>query len=358
MDKLRILTGSLQGAVVELIGEEITVGRSPDNAVCLDDESVSEHHATLTRRGQDWTVQDAGSATGTVVRGKKVRTAKLENGDMLSFGRIELHFEGAEKKLSLPSGQTVMPAPSSDTSWPLHQGARMPTRRIAFASAIYNVVQLLVFAAVAYGGYWMYQRLSSMGPEAESPSPSAARADLRALPPPAPAASVPVSAPVPDANPPAQTVAVQTTPAASTAVPVQPAPPATPATKPCVTCNRTGSISCRWCKEGQVDCPGPCLKLSRGVWQHMDVAGHDPKELWQKFYNKHGGYMAWSQGHVGQIIEMQNGEPVNMGPCKICNGTAHVACSHCQGTGKFVCPTCRGIGSVPLPQPYALPARR
>ena len=90
----------------------------------------------------------------------------------------------------------------------------------------------------------------------------------------------------------------------------------------------------------------------------MDVAGHDPKELWQKFYNKHGGYMAWSQGHVGQIIEMQNGEPVNMGPCKICNGTAHVACSHCQGTGKFVCPTCRGIGSVPLPQPYALPARR
>jgi len=107
-----------------------------------------------------------------------------------------------------------------------------------------------------------------------------------------------------------------------------------------------------------VDCPGPCLKLSRGVWQRMDVAGHDPKELWQKFNKDRGGYVAWSQGHVGQVVEMQNGEPVNIGACKVCNGTTHVPCSYCRGTGNVLCSTCRGTGLVVRSQLNVAPAQR
>src|ERR1039458_5275895 len=52
-----------------------------------------------------------------------------------------------------------------------------------------------------------------------------------------------------------------------------------PNEKVCFACKGEGTVPCRvpGCKDGQVDCPGPCLKLTR-AWIHMDVAGHDPSE--------------------------------------------------------------------------------
>jgi len=77
--------------------------------------------------------------------------------------------------------------------------------------------------------------------------------------------------------------------------------------KTCFACNGDGAAPCRaaGCVSGQMDCPNPCLKLSRGAWIHMEVAGHDPSELWQKFPNQSGGggYRAWTQGHVGEVIQ-------------------------------------------------------
>lgn len=98
-----------------------------------------------------------------------------------------------------------------------------------------------------------------------------------------------------------------------------------------------------------MDCPGSCLKLSREIWQHMTVAGHPPTDLWQEFYSSNGRpYGAWNQSHVGDVIEMQNGTPVNIGKCKICGGTGHVLCTKCQGTGIIVCDICDGKKVVPV----------
>ncbi len=120
-------------------------------------------------------------------------------------------------------------------------------------------------------------------------------------------------------------------------------------TKPCFKCNGTGQIKCPVCKNGQMDCPGSCLKLSREIWQHMTVAGHPPTDLWQEFYSSNGRpYGAWNQSHVGDVIEMQNGTPVNIGKCKICGGTGHVLCTKCQGTGIIVCDICDGKKVVPV----------
>jgi hypothetical protein len=91
------------------------------------------------------------------------------------------------------------------------------------------------------------------------------------------------------------------------------------------------------------------MKLTRGTWIHMNVAGHDPKELWQKFPNASGkgGYQAWTQGHVGEVIAMQNGEAVNIGPCKVCGGAATVECRGCKGQGTQLCDICRGQKFIP-----------
>ena len=124
-----------------------------------------------------------------------------------------------------------------------------------------------------------------------------------------------------------------------------------PNEKVCFVCQGEGTVPCRasGCAKGQADCPGPCLKLTRGAWIHMNVAGHDPSELWQKFPNQsgNGGYQAWNQHHVGEVIAYQNGVAVNTGPCKICGGSTKVTCRVCKGTGKATCELCQGKKFIP-----------
>jgi hypothetical protein len=125
-----------------------------------------------------------------------------------------------------------------------------------------------------------------------------------------------------------------------------------PGEKVCFACNGEGTVACLvpGCKDGWVDCPGPCLKLSRGTWIHMDVPGHGPNELWQKFpdLDGRGGYYAFSQHHLGETVAYQNGRAVSTGRCKICGGTGKVKCDVCKGTGRVTCPVCSGKKFIPI----------
>jgi len=118
-------------------------------------------------------------------------------------------------------------------------------------------------------------------------------------------------------------------------------------TKLCFHCIGTGKVPCPNGKDGLMACPGPCLKLSQGTWEHMEVAGHPPSDIWQKFSTANGGWQAWNQNHVGDVIEYRNGDPVNLGKCKVCAGTGRVKCTLCGGTGLVDCPVCEGKKVVP-----------
>jgi hypothetical protein len=121
-------------------------------------------------------------------------------------------------------------------------------------------------------------------------------------------------------------------------------------TKTCFQCNGTGKWTCQapGCKNGQIECPGPCLRLSKGDWHHMDVEGHSPNDVWITFRKASGGTRSWNQNHVGEVIEMQNGEPQNIGKCQICGGKTRVKCAVCQGVGIVTCGICEGKKVVPL----------
>ncbi|HXE42279.1 MAG TPA: hypothetical protein VN516_04570 [Candidatus Baltobacteraceae bacterium] len=79
----------------------------------------------------------------------------------------------------------------------------------------------------------------------------------------------------------------------------------------------------------------------------MDVDNHPATDIWQKFTKGSGGWSAWNQNHVGDVIEYQNGDPVNVGKCKVCSGTGKVKCTLCNGTGEINCPLCDGKKVVP-----------
>lgn len=66
---LTLIDGPLAGTSVPLGSDTITLGRSADNTIVLDDEFISSHHARLFPDGasDSWTIEDLGSTNGTVV---------------------------------------------------------------------------------------------------------------------------------------------------------------------------------------------------------------------------------------------------------------------------------------------------
>jgi pSer/pThr/pTyr-binding forkhead associated (FHA) protein len=84
--------GGRVGQSFPLTGEKMTIGRSPEAGVFLDDVTVSREHATLVRRGGDWFLDDSGSLNGTYVNRQRVDSHRLADGDELQIGKFKLSF--------------------------------------------------------------------------------------------------------------------------------------------------------------------------------------------------------------------------------------------------------------------------
>lgn len=74
--------------------DEVLIGAAKDCALKLDEESVSPHHARLTRVEQTYLVADLGSEAGTWVNYAPVSAegTTLRDGDLLHVGRVAFRF--------------------------------------------------------------------------------------------------------------------------------------------------------------------------------------------------------------------------------------------------------------------------
>jgi pSer/pThr/pTyr-binding forkhead associated (FHA) protein len=78
-----------------LLGEE-TIGSSPDNTISLDDETVSPDHARVSFQEGAWTVEDLGSASGIIFKGKRVNKVVLASEDTFQIGSFTFRFTEAD----------------------------------------------------------------------------------------------------------------------------------------------------------------------------------------------------------------------------------------------------------------------
>jgi hypothetical protein len=76
-----------------LSGDRVTIGRSRECDVTLDDANVSRRHAELRREGGSWVVADLGSTNGVKVNGHRVSQQPLQPGDEITLGIERLTFE-------------------------------------------------------------------------------------------------------------------------------------------------------------------------------------------------------------------------------------------------------------------------
>lgn len=71
---LVIIEGPRSGSTIRLDGREITIGRSADSNLLIDDEYASTNHAKLVKLENEWLLQDLGSTNGTYLGNSKVGT--------------------------------------------------------------------------------------------------------------------------------------------------------------------------------------------------------------------------------------------------------------------------------------------
>ena len=91
--------------VYTLLKEEISIGRSSENDVVLNDFSVSRKHAVLVRNKDDeWTLKDNHSTNGVRVNGKQVPESLVKDGDELAVGTFTLRLRDDPSIASYPRG--------------------------------------------------------------------------------------------------------------------------------------------------------------------------------------------------------------------------------------------------------------
>ncbi|MAU82985.1 FHA domain-containing protein [Gordonia sp. Z-3] len=72
---LVVTQGALANTRITLGTQPVLLGRADDSTLVLTDDYASERHARLSRRGDDWYVEDLGSTNGTYLDRSKVTTA-------------------------------------------------------------------------------------------------------------------------------------------------------------------------------------------------------------------------------------------------------------------------------------------
>jgi hypothetical protein len=93
---LRIIEGPLTGKQFILYRSPTTVGSSPKCDITLAaDKAIAPQHFSLMQQGGHYVLADLGSATGTRVNGRPVRSRALRSGDLLSLGNTTMQY--AEK---------------------------------------------------------------------------------------------------------------------------------------------------------------------------------------------------------------------------------------------------------------------
>ena len=106
MPKLHILSGVLEGKVIDLTEDRTTVGRALDNMIRLEDGTVSHHHSMLLIESGEIKLRDLNSTNGTRVNGMRIVETKLHHGDQVRMGSVEMRFESDAKKASQPMPPT------------------------------------------------------------------------------------------------------------------------------------------------------------------------------------------------------------------------------------------------------------
>lgn len=84
--------GGRAGESIPIDSDRLSIGRTPDAALFLDDVTVSRNHALLVKRSDGIYVDDLGSLNGTYVNRRRIESQLLADGDEIQIGKYKLSY--------------------------------------------------------------------------------------------------------------------------------------------------------------------------------------------------------------------------------------------------------------------------
>jgi pSer/pThr/pTyr-binding forkhead associated (FHA) protein len=103
MPRLVGLAGPFRGKEFYLMRTEVKFGRTDENDVVMDHQSVSRQHARFVLDQGQWKVIDNKSANGVRVNGDEYAVSNINPGDTLELGHLKFRFCGPGEKFTPPA---------------------------------------------------------------------------------------------------------------------------------------------------------------------------------------------------------------------------------------------------------------
>ena len=112
MPVLKLSIGESILKEIQIGTEPITIGRSPQSEIFIDNPAVSFRHAKIFAEGGIYYVQDMSSLNGTFLNGLRITQAPLSHGDVVTVGKHAVRFSIDRPGVAAPAA-------------PVHQQPRM-----------------------------------------------------------------------------------------------------------------------------------------------------------------------------------------------------------------------------------------
>jgi pSer/pThr/pTyr-binding forkhead associated (FHA) protein len=87
--------GANKGSRFLIAQDRVSIGRSPESEIFLDDVTVSRTHAVIERKGSIFSLTDLGSLNGTYINNQSLKSTPLICGDEIQIGKFHLIFISA-----------------------------------------------------------------------------------------------------------------------------------------------------------------------------------------------------------------------------------------------------------------------
>lgn len=172
MAKLSLMFENKLVKEVPIGGRPVTIGRSPDNDLPVDNLAVSNHHARVYYEGSRLVVEDLDSLNGTFVNDLRVERATLHDGDSIWIGKHHIKVNATAdsvipwdngKKTSAPKINETMVLDTKARRDMLQQAAAMGERS-QFSPARLKMPTLVVLSgSVGQKEYVLTNRLTVIG---------------------------------------------------------------------------------------------------------------------------------------------------------------------------------------------------